>query len=191
MEPPILDTRPCLFQRKKDLGFDEIAGPVKKMAIHAATRPAKEINKIIQLRTQISKRFTQTDYSNNKTHTLAIKLAIKNLRFTRLFSVHRPLFFSRDRRARALTGTGGQLGFMVPRYWSRETVPCPLGRFDSHHQATLGTFETKMAARKDDLTEKQGAVNCLEICKSSINQNILMVAQNVSQILSKTMAYSY
>ena len=33
MEPPILDTRPCLFSRKKDLGFDEIAGPVKKMSI--------------------------------------------------------------------------------------------------------------------------------------------------------------
>ena len=33
MEPPILDTSPCLFLRKKDLSFDELADPVKKIAI--------------------------------------------------------------------------------------------------------------------------------------------------------------
>ena len=33
MEPPILETRPCLyFIEKKDLSFDDLAGPVKKMA---------------------------------------------------------------------------------------------------------------------------------------------------------------
>ena len=33
MEPPILETRPCLLQRKKDLTLDDLAGPVKQMAI--------------------------------------------------------------------------------------------------------------------------------------------------------------
>ena len=29
MEPPILETRLCLVERKKDLSFDDLAGPVK------------------------------------------------------------------------------------------------------------------------------------------------------------------
>ena len=33
MKPPIPDTRPCLFWRKKDLNFNYLAGPMKKMAI--------------------------------------------------------------------------------------------------------------------------------------------------------------
>ena len=33
MEPPILDNSPCLFREKKDLSFDELDDPVKKMAI--------------------------------------------------------------------------------------------------------------------------------------------------------------
>ena len=52
MQPPILETRPCLFQRKKDLTFDDLAGPVKKIAIPQHARPPKQINKITQLRTQ-------------------------------------------------------------------------------------------------------------------------------------------
>ena len=75
MEPPILDTRPCLFWRKKDLSFDELAGPVKKMAI-SQHGPQNKLTKLYNYGHKISKRFTQTDHSNNKAHTLAIKLAI-------------------------------------------------------------------------------------------------------------------
>ena len=44
-----------------------------------ATRPArkkKNLTKVYNYGQKLSKRFTQTDYSNNKAHTLAIKLAI-------------------------------------------------------------------------------------------------------------------
>ena len=75
MEPPILDTSPCLFLRKKDLSFDELADPVKKIAI-PQHGPQKKITKLYNYGHKISKRFTQTNYSNNKAHTLAIKLAI-------------------------------------------------------------------------------------------------------------------
>ena len=75
MEPPILDTRPCLFQRKKDLSFDELVGPVKKMAI-SQHGPQNKLTKLYNYGHKISKRFTQTDHSSNKAHTLAIKLAI-------------------------------------------------------------------------------------------------------------------
>ena len=33
MEPSILDTSPYLFKRKKNFSFDELADPVKKIAI--------------------------------------------------------------------------------------------------------------------------------------------------------------
>ena len=34
------------FRGKKDLTFDDLAGPVKKMAIKQHARPPKQINKI-------------------------------------------------------------------------------------------------------------------------------------------------
>ena len=45
--------------------------------------------------------------------------------------------FTYDHLDRELTGTGGYLGSI--------TVPRPLSRFDTHPQAKLKTFETKMA----------------------------------------------
>ena len=42
-----------------------------------ATRPAKKnLTKVYNYGQKLSKRFTQADYSNNKAHTLAIKLAL-------------------------------------------------------------------------------------------------------------------
>ena len=75
MEPPILDTSRCLFLRKKDLSCDELADPVKKIAI-SQHGPQNKLTKLYNYGHKISKRFTQTNYSNNKAHTLAIKLAI-------------------------------------------------------------------------------------------------------------------
>ena len=75
MEPPILETRPCLFQRKKDLSFDDLAGPVKQMAI-PQHGPQNKLTKLYNHGHKISKRFTQADYSNTKAHTHSIKLAI-------------------------------------------------------------------------------------------------------------------
>ena len=46
--------------------------------------------------------------------------------------------FTYDHLDREITGTGGYLGSI--------TVPRPLSRFDTHPQAKLKTFETKMAA---------------------------------------------
>ena len=73
MEPPILDTSSCLFLRKKDLSFDELADPLKKIAI-PQHGPQNKLTKLCSYGHKISKRFTQTNY--NKAHTLAIKLAI-------------------------------------------------------------------------------------------------------------------
>ena len=62
MEPPILETRPCLFQRKKDLSFDDLAGPT--------ARTAKQINKIILSRTQnIKTVFTSRLWQHQSLHT--------------------------------------------------------------------------------------------------------------------------
>ena len=60
---------------KKDLSFDELAGPVKRMAI-PEHGPQNKLTKLYNYGHKISKRFTQTDYGNNKVHTLAIKLAV-------------------------------------------------------------------------------------------------------------------
>ena len=53
---------------KKDLSFDDFAGPVKKKW--------RSRNTASNYGQKISNRFTQADYSNNKAHTLPIKLAI-------------------------------------------------------------------------------------------------------------------
>ena len=52
------------FGEQKDLNFDDLAGPVKKMAIPQHGPQNNYGHKI-------SKRFIQADYSNNKAHTLA------------------------------------------------------------------------------------------------------------------------
>ena len=65
------------FREKKDLSFDELAGPVKKMAISQHGQQSK-LTKLYNYGHKKSKRFTQRDYSNNKAHTLAIKLAINS-----------------------------------------------------------------------------------------------------------------
>ena len=75
MEPHILETIPCLFQRKKDLSFDGLAGPVKQMAT-PQRGPQNKFKKLYNHGHKISKRFTQADYSNTKAHTHSIKLAI-------------------------------------------------------------------------------------------------------------------
>ena len=72
-EPPILDTSPCLFLRNR-LGL-ELADPVKKMAI-PQHGPQNKFTKLYNYGHKISKRFTQTDYSNNKARTLVIKLCV-------------------------------------------------------------------------------------------------------------------
>ena len=48
------------------------------------------------------------------------------------------IFYVLDHQDRELNGTGGYLGSI--------TVPRPLSRFDTHPQAKLETFDTKMAA---------------------------------------------
>ena len=63
------------FREKKDLCFDDLAGPVKKMAI-PQHGPQNKLTKLHNYGQKIAKRFTQADYSNNKAHTLTIKLAI-------------------------------------------------------------------------------------------------------------------
>ena len=61
MEPPILETRPDYFRRKKDLSFDDLAGPV------AIPQNGPQNGH------RISKQFTEADYSNTKAHTNSIK----------------------------------------------------------------------------------------------------------------------
>ena len=64
------------FRGKKDLTFDDLAGPVKKTAIPQHARPQNKLTKLHNYGHKISKRFTQADYSNAKDHTPSIKLAI-------------------------------------------------------------------------------------------------------------------
>ena len=77
MEPPILETIMPSFRAKKGFKF---GGPCRSRENDGdpATRPAKKKNltKEYNYGQKLSKRFTQADYSNNKAHTLAIKLAI-------------------------------------------------------------------------------------------------------------------
>ena len=76
----------------------------------------------------------------------------------RLFTV-RYIFFRKIVRIERLTARaailvsyvprgGEEFGFIAvgERGTSFQTVPCPRGRFDTHPQPKLGTFETKMAA---------------------------------------------
>ena len=65
------------FREKKDLSFDDLAGPVRKMAI-PENGPQNKLTKLYNYGHKISKRFTQRDYSDNKAHTLAIKLPINS-----------------------------------------------------------------------------------------------------------------
>ena len=63
-----------ILEKKKDLSFDDLAGPVKEMAI-PQHGPQNKVTKLYNHRHKISKRFTQADYSNIKAHTHSIKLA--------------------------------------------------------------------------------------------------------------------
>ena len=63
------------FREKKDLSFDDLAGPVKQMAI-PQHGPKNKLAKLYNHGHKISKRFTETDYS--KAHTHSKKLAICN-----------------------------------------------------------------------------------------------------------------
>ena len=65
------------FREKKDLTFDDLAGPVKKMAIPQHGLQNK-LTKLHNYGHKISKRFTKADYSNAKYHTPSIKLAINS-----------------------------------------------------------------------------------------------------------------
>ena len=60
------------FREEKDLSFDELAGPVKEMAIpqHGSQNKLTKFYNHIH---KISKRFTQADYRNTKAHTHSIK----------------------------------------------------------------------------------------------------------------------
>ena len=55
MEPPILETIMPSFREKKDLSLEDLAGPVKMMAIPQHGPQKKKLNKRIQLRTKIIK----------------------------------------------------------------------------------------------------------------------------------------
>ena len=63
------------FREKKNLSFDDLAGPVRKMAI-TQNGPQNKLTKLYNYGHKISKRFTQAVYSNNRAHTLTIKFAI-------------------------------------------------------------------------------------------------------------------
>ena len=63
------------FREKKNLSFDDLAGPVRKMAI-PQNGPQNKLTKLYNYGHKISKRITQADYSNNKAHKLTIKFAI-------------------------------------------------------------------------------------------------------------------
>ena len=72
------------FREQKDLSFDDLAGPVKKMAI-PQHGPQNNLTKLFNYGDKISKRFIKADYSNNKAHTLAIKLATDRAIFNCFF----------------------------------------------------------------------------------------------------------
>ena len=59
MEPPILETIMPSFRERKDLSLEDLAGPVKMMAIPQQgpqkKKKKKKLNKSIQLRTKIIK----------------------------------------------------------------------------------------------------------------------------------------
>ena len=66
------------FREKKDLSFDDLAGRSREKK-RRSRDTARKINKLATLYNyghKISKRLTQSDYSNTKAHTPSIKLAI-------------------------------------------------------------------------------------------------------------------
>ena len=60
-----------ILEKKKDLSFDDLAGPVKEMAI-PQHGPQNKLTKLYNHGHKISKRFTQADYSNTKAYTHSI-----------------------------------------------------------------------------------------------------------------------
>ena len=71
MEPAILDL--AYFEvKKKDLSFDDLAGPVQKLAIPQHGLQNK-LTKLYNYGHTISVRFTEADYSNTKAHTHSMK----------------------------------------------------------------------------------------------------------------------
>ena len=63
------------FREKKEWIFDDLAGPVKKMAIPQYD-PRHKIIKLHNRGHKIPRRFTQADESNNRVLTLVTKLAM-------------------------------------------------------------------------------------------------------------------
>ena len=80
---------PGYFREKKDLNFDDLAGPVKKMAI-PQHGPQNNLTKLFNYGHKISKRFIPADCSNNKAHILAIKLATDRAILTCFLAFPRP-----------------------------------------------------------------------------------------------------
>ena len=64
-----------ILQKKKNSSFDDLAGPVKQIAI-PQHGPQNQFTKLYNHGHKISKRLTQADYSNAKARTHSIKLAI-------------------------------------------------------------------------------------------------------------------
>ena len=60
-----------ILEKKKDLSFDDLAGPVKEMAI-PQHGPQNKLTKLYNHGHKIPKRFTQADYSNTKAYTHSI-----------------------------------------------------------------------------------------------------------------------
>ena len=91
---------------------------------------------------------------------------------------------------------GGHLGLICSKGPGlRGTVPCPLGTFDTHPQARLGTFKIKMAAHNAKclismaFTEKKrGTVNSLTVCHFwhlSYNPDV----QHIRSVLRNQVSY--
>ena len=91
MEPPIWRLDLAHFREKKDLSFNDLAGPVKSMAI-PQHGPQNKLTKLYDHGQKKSKRFTQTDYSNTKAHTHLIKK-----RYIAIFASFLALAFLRPR----------------------------------------------------------------------------------------------
>ena len=63
------------FREKKELIFDDLAGPVRKIAIPQQGLRQK-LTKLHIYDPKILRRFTQTDKSNTKAHTLMVKFIL-------------------------------------------------------------------------------------------------------------------
>ena len=90
--------------------------------------------------------------------------------YVRLFTV--PYFSARLLWLSALQHGQPSWFDMLQGTWALGTVPCPLGTFDTHPQARLGTFKIKTAANNARCLilvafkeKKRGTVNSLTVCQ--------------------------